>query len=736
MVSSRSTKVTTGGDTDSQRLSPSLVTLPGFPGAGERGPLDPPPPPIHTTMVRRLLPRLNEAQREAVTTTEGPVLVLAGAGTGKTRVVTFRIAHLLEQGIAPEHILAVTFTNKAAGEMRDRVSGLVGAKRARALTVGTFHAFCARSLRKHARLIGLPRGFVIADASDQLGAVKGALRELCIPEKVMHPRAIHARISLLKNSLIGARAHLDGAADDEDEIVGRVYVKYEEHLRRSRAIDFDDLLVRTVFLLREHDAVLAGFRAQYRYLMVDEFQDTNAPQFEIVQRVAGPRRNLCVVGDDDQSIYGWRGADVSKILDFGRHFPGAKIVRLEMNYRSTEPILEAANRLISHNPARHEKKLISFLGRGEPIETVACDDEEREAESVVFDIVGKAERRAMSFAQFAVLFRTAPQMRVFETLLRANDVPYVLVGGMSFFDRKEVRDLLAFVKLMVNPRDEVAFLRVVNVPPRGVGKTTIDTLLTRATEQGTSIPALLDGGAALEDLPPAGLAAIRELRAKLKSLAEARLPLVGVLRRMLDAVDYETELTRCYPDTEARQARSAAILEFLNMAENHTRRNGSGTLGTFLEEIALSAEDRRNDDKERSRDAVTLMTLHAAKGLEYPHVYLVGMEGGLLPHTRSAEEGIEEERRLAYVGVTRAQKKLTLSYAKTRARFGNRVEVSPSRFLFELDGAEPPPNWRPVGAPRPDAGKKPGKKGGKAGKGRRRVPPGLRDAQRRRRQRR
>jgi len=724
-------EVTTRGDTESQRLSPLLVTLPGFPSQ-ENALLSIRSQMVRSNTIRRLLPRLNEAQREAVTTTEGPVLVLAGAGTGKTRVVTFRIAYLLEQGVLPEHILAVTFTNKAAGEMRERVAALVGKKRAAALTVGTFHAFCARALRKHAGLIGLPRGFVIADASDQLGAVKGALRELCIPEKALHPRAIHARISLLKNSLISAGTFLDGAADDDDEIVGRVYVKYEEHLRRSRAVDFDDLLVRVVSLLRDHDAVLAGFRAQYRHLLVDEFQDTNAPQFEIVQRIAGPRRNLCVVGDDDQSIYGWRGADVSKILDFGRHFPGAKVVRLEMNYRSTEPILEAANRLITHNSARHEKKLVSFLGSGEPVETVACEDEEREAESVVFDIVGKMERRGMSFAQFAVLFRTAPQMRVFETLLRANDVPYVLVGGMSFFDRKEIRDLLAFVKLMVNPQDEVAFLRVVNVPPRGVGKTTIDALLARATEQATSVPALLDGSEGLGDLPPAGLAAIRELRGKLRSLADSKLPLVGILRRMLDAVDYETELTRCYPDAETRQARSAAILEFLNMAENHSRRRGGTTLGTLLEEVALSADDQRNDEKDRSRDAVTLMTLHAAKGLEYPHVYLVGMEEGLLPHVRSAQDGIDEERRLAYVGVTRAQKKLTLSYAKTRARYGNRVEVSPSRFLFELDGAQPPPSFRPVGTPPPS----PNPQKGPKKKSRRRTPPGLRDAQRRRRQRR
>ncbi len=730
----------------------------------------------------RLLARLNPEQRHAVEVTEGPLLVLAGAGTGKTRVITYRIAHLLEKGAGPDAILAVTFTNKAAAEMRERIAGLVGAAVAKELTVGTFHAFCLRVLRRHADLLGLPRNFTICDASDQLTAVRGALRELHVPEASLRPADLHARISLLKNRLVAPEEFLDGAADDQEQLVGRAYRLYEQHLARARTLDFDDLLVRTVRLLREGGPVLEALRARFRWLLVDEFQDTNRPQFEIVRAIAGRRRNLCVVGDDDQSIYGWRGADVSQILDFERHFPGAVVVRLETNYRSTEEIVGAANAVIGNNPARHDKQLRSHAGTGEPVAIVVHEDEEQEAQSVVFDIVGKVQRGKLAHGDVAILLRTAPQARAFETALRAHAVPYVLVGGMSFFDRKEVRDLLAFVKLMVNPADEVSFLRVVNTPPRGVGKGSLDRLIEFATRAGVSVPQALAQVDESAGVPAAALTAMRGLLSTLAQLGDGATgrEIVPRLRRLLTAVDYDAELARCYPDAETREARSAAVAEFLNVAENYARRSTAATLGGFLEEVALAVSDERpGNDDERRGDAVTLMTLHAAKGLEFPHVYLVGMEEGLLPHLKAVkDDGVEEERRLAYVGITRAQKRLTVSYAASRARFGRRAPTMPSRFLFEMQGELPPEGWVPAGAPHehgapaaapppprgattssgvpvppprppappraPGSGPRPrgGARGGarKAARGGARrggppVPPGLRDAMRRKRER-
>jgi DNA helicase-2/ATP-dependent DNA helicase PcrA len=723
----------------------------------------------------RLLARLNPEQRLAAETTEGPVLVLAGAGTGKTRVITYRIAHLMEKGVPASAILAMTFTNKAAGEMRERIAALVGKKQAKALTVGTFHAFCVRALRAHADAIEMPSGFTICDASDQIAAVKSALRELHVPEATMRPRDLQSKISLLKNQLVTADQFLDGAFDDEDQLIGRAYKRYDATLRRARSLDFDDLLVKLVGLFRTHPAIRDGFRARYRYVLVDEFQDTNKPQFEIVRGVAGGHNNLCVVGDDDQSIYGWRGADVKQILDFDKRFPGAVVVRLETNYRSTSQILDAANAVIANNPARHEKQLRSHAGSGDDVALVVHEDEQKEADSVVFDIVGKMARRKLSFGDFAVLFRTAPQSRVFEQAFRANEIPYVLVGGMSFFDRKEIRDLLAYVKLMVNPLDEMSFLRVVNTPPRGVGKSSIDAVLDFATKKGVSVPMALDMSASIEGVSDRAMNAMQTLRSSLARLAEGAKSreLVNGLRRMIDAVDYQVELVRVYPDQETRDLRAQAISEFLNMAENYVQRAEAPSLGGFVEEIALSSADDRpgGDDKGQGKDAVTLMTLHAAKGLEFPHVYLVGLEEGILPHKRAVQDsGDEEERRLAYVGITRAQTRLTISYAATRARFGKRVETMPSRFLFEMRGEAPPNGWCAAGTPpelRPDGPVAPpsgtraatpeaqrattprpapaGRRAGsarKSAKGRRRgpprgfpTPPGLRDAMKRKRRR-
>jgi DNA helicase-2/ATP-dependent DNA helicase PcrA len=633
---------------------------------------------------------LNPAQLKAATTTEGPLLVLAGAGTGKTRVITTRIAYLLSRGVHASNVLAMTFTNRAAREMRERVNRLVG-KQGEELTVGTFHSFCVRALRENAKLVGLPVTFTICDASDQLAAIKSVMRELRVHESAMHPAAVQARISLAKN-------RLETQNDVSHDLVADVWTRYQEYLTRTRSVDFDDLLLMTLRLLQSSSEVKSRFRDRYRYVLVDEYQDTNRPQYEIVREICSGHRNICVVGDDDQSIYGWRGADIQKILGFDRDFKGATVVRLETNYRSTTPILDAANAVIRQNPSRHEKTLHSARGDGSPVRLTRLRDEMMEAQFVVEEIQKLVRRGESKLEDIAVLFRTQVQPRAFEAELRGAGIPYVLVGGMSFFDRKEVRDVIAFLKLVVNPDDETAFLRIINTPPRGIGKTTIDKAVEAATERGVSVRVVFDGGA---DLPPAAEEGYHRLRNVISqtSLADNGGDLVAGLKELLDRLDYRAEVRRLYPDPMTREARWAAVEEVFNFAENYSRKKAQPTLSGFLEELALSSGDDVEDRRDDPGHAVTLMTLHSAKGLEFPHVFLVGLEEGLLPHARSVEEGgVEEERRLAYVGITRAMKTLTISYCAERAKYGKRAAAMPSRFLFEMRGKEPPDDWVAVEA--------------------------------------
>ena len=660
--------------------------------------------PLHSSSTARHLPRtddsllstLNPAQRDAVTTTEGPLLVLAGAGTGKTRVITTRIAYLVSLGVDPASILAVTFTNKAAGEMRERVAQLAG-ERAREITVGTFHAFCARVLREHGHALGLPRKFTICDASDQLSAVKSAMRELRVHETTMHPSAVLARLSLAKNRMETPESFLaSGDGGGRDQLVGSVWQRYQQYLTRTRALDFDDLLLEAVRLLREHEDVRSHYRKRYLYVLVDEYQDTNHPQYEIVKQIGGEHRNVCVVGDDDQSIYGWRGADIRKILGFHHDFKGAKVVRLQTNYRSTRPILEAANTVIRKNASRHEKALESARGDGAPVRFVRLKDETSEAQFVVEEMRKPLRLEEARPQDFAILCRTQVQFRAFEAELRANGLPYVVVGGMSFFDRKEVRDVVAFLKLAVNPRDETALLRVINTPARGVGKASLDRVVAFATDHGISASEAFERASEIDGLSPQAVAGYRALRAAVdgSELADAGSNLVFRLGRFLEAIAYRDEVKRLYPEPLAREARWAGVLEVLNFAENHVRRSARPSLHGFLEELALTSGDAPGEKPDPRGDAVTLMTLHAAKGLEFPHVFLVGMEEGLLPHARAvAEGGVEEERRLAYVGITRAMTTLTLSWAFERAKYGRRANTVPSRFLFEAQGEAPPKGW-------------------------------------------
>jgi DNA helicase-2/ATP-dependent DNA helicase PcrA len=649
-----------------------------------------------------LLAGLNAAQRRAVTTTEGPLLVLAGAGTGKTRVVTVRIAYLLACGVSASAVLAVTFTNKAAREMRERLGALVGRGAAAELTVGTFHAFCARSLREHGAAVGLPPGFSICDAADQLATVRSALRDLSVPGARLEPSRALARISLQKNRLVTAEQALADADDDAAVLLARVHARYDELLRRGGALDFDDLLLFTRRLLAEHPETRAAFRRRYRHLLVDEYQDTNAVQYEIVHLIGREHRNVCVVGDDDQSIYGWRGADVARILNFEADFPGATVVRLETNYRSTGPILAAANAVIRHNPRRHGKTLRAAVPGGHSPLVVRLEDEAEEAEYVVRDLLARLGRGDVRPGDVGVLYRTQQQPRPLESALRAARVPYVLVGGLSFFDRKEVRDVLAYVRLLCHPDDEASLLRVVNRPARGVGAASVAAAQALATERSLGLAAAFDAAAREGLLPAAAAAGLSDLRDALSR--HARPPdgrgLVPHLASLLAAVGYRAEVERCYPDERTRADRWAGVLEVLDLAENYAGRVARPTLVDFLERLALAAGDDATPERPEQRAAVTLMTLHAAKGLEFPHVYLVGAEEGLLPHQRAVdEETVEEERRLMYVGITRARERLTITWAGSRSRWGRRAESMPSRFLYELADETPPASWRPA-APR------------------------------------
>jgi DNA helicase II / ATP-dependent DNA helicase PcrA len=676
----------------------------------------------------KILDSLNPEQRRAVTTTEGPVLVLAGAGTGKTRVITVRMAYLLHRGVDPESILAMTFTNKAAREMRQRVADLVGAKKASRIFVGTFHAFCIDLLRQYGSEIGLGR-FTISDDSDQASILRAAMREVRVEGTSMQPAQMLSRISLLKSRLLTPDAALEAAADDRDELVAHVWKRYDEQLRRSRSLDFDDILLQAIALLRKKGGPGDQLRARYRYVMVDEYQDTNGPQYEVVHAIAGRHRNLCVVGDDDQSIYGWRGADISRILGFERDFPNAAVVKLETNYRSTAEILDAANRVIRNNPKRHDKTLRAHAGSGLPVRRYLAVDEEEEASAVVGEIRRHVEQQKATWGEFAILFRTGPQARVFEAELRTHKVPYTLVGGMSFFDRKEVRDIVAYLKLLVNPDDEVALLRVVNCPPRGIGKASIDRILQHSSDEKIAVSHAFSAASAIAGVPAAAAEACSDFLHLLEMLRKRQARkerLEELVAAVIETVVYRAEVDRSYPTAEMQAQRWSAVEEIVNFAENHRRRRKDATVETFLHELVLEANDDPTSEDTRDRSTVTLMTLHAAKGLEYPRVFLVGMEEGLLPHARSvAEDTIDEERRLAYVGITRAREELTFTRTQSRARYGRRTPSMASRFLYEMLETAPPEDWIPAGEDRPVVGKpaaavKKGRKG-RATAGRRTV---------------
>ena len=629
---------------------------------------------------------LNPSQQAAVDCLEGPLLMLAGAGTGKTRVIIHRIANLIRHDVAPEAILAVTFTNKAAKEMRERVAGLLSPAVAEKLTVSTFHAFCVRVLRRHIHLLGYNRNFTIATEGYQKGLIREIATQLNLVREGCSPNLWLALISRAKAALEGPDDLRQKTLPYADELA-TVYQHYQKRLQQMDLVDFDDLLGLTVRLWTEQPQILTQYQERYRYLMIDEYQDTNAVQLRLMLLLAGKRANICVVGDDDQSIYGWRGADLGNILEFELHFPAAQVIRLEQNYRSSNRILHVANVLISKNKSRRTKNLWSAGGQGEKILAVCCLDEHDEANFVAEYILGKSGGN--QWQRFAVLVRAGHQTRVLEESFRKRRVPYVLVGANSFYQRKEILDLISFLQLIQNPRDNLALLRIVNVPPRGAGEITVDKLRELGQISGAPLSELLSHDALRQTIPAESARNLADFQ---KQLDAARRDfatpgeLFNKTDKFLKAIRYIEGLAQMYKPREDALQRRDNVNEFLTSMAEYDERNPSGTLGEYLETFALQdAGDRREKDRNTGDNAVTLMTIHAAKGLEYPVVFLVGMEQGLFPNQLALDEGNEEEeRRLCYVAITRARQELVLSYAERR-RVTNRVVAKrPSQFLDEL----------------------------------------------------
>jgi DNA helicase-2/ATP-dependent DNA helicase PcrA len=633
---------------------------------------------------------LNPAQAKAVNTLSGPLLVLAGAGTGKTRVVTFRIANLIRHRTRPSRILAVTFTNKAATEMQQRIGDLLGKRLAESPVTSTFHAHCVRILRRHIRQLGYPERFAIYDRGDQESIARGVLREIRVPGERLRPGELLNIVSGWKSRAVRPPEAARVARTDKEHLASMAYRRYQQALKNAGAVDFDDLLLLTEELFQKHPQALHEEAERFDHLLIDEYQDTNGSQYRIVRALASGHRNLCVVGDDDQSIYGWRGAEVEHILRFAEDWPDATVVRLEDNYRSTAAILDLANRMIVFNKTRHDKVLRASRQGGEKPKVRQHADENAEAREVVGEIRRLIERSHVTPRDFAILFRTNEQPRAFETELRRVKLPYVLLGGMSFFDRKEVRDILAYLKVLVSPDDEVSLLRVINTPPRGIGQRSIQWLMNQAVSSGKPIWRVMASPAGLPANAKDAVLRFVQLIKKFRRRAKSG-PLADLVRELVTEIAYENELQRLYSDPNEQQARLDAVQEVVNaVAAFEADAKKKPSLPDFLDEIVLGDRDF-DDEKEKQlqRDAVVLMTLHSAKGLEFPHVYMVGMEEGILPHHRSLkddEHGVDEERRLCYVGVTRAQERLTLSLPLTRMKWGKPRDTIPSRFLYELTG--------------------------------------------------
>ncbi|WP_270583409.1 DNA helicase PcrA [Bacillus smithii] len=636
-------------------------------------------------LTEKLLSGLNKEQQEAVKTTEGPLLIMAGAGSGKTRVLTHRIAYLMvEKAVNPYNILAITFTNKAAREMKERVGQLMGGA-AEEVWISTFHSMCVRILRRDIDRIGFNRNFTILDTTDQQSVIKGILKDKNLDPKKFDPRAILGTISSLKNELIDPESYSKQVGSYYERIVSEVYEEYQKRLRKNQSLDFDDLIMTTIHLFQRVPDVLEYYQRKFQYIHVDEYQDTNRAQYLLVKLLASRFQNLCVVGDSDQSIYRWRGADISNILSFEKDYPNARVILLEQNYRSTKRILQAANEVIKNNYNRKPKKLWTENPEGKKIVYFRAENEQAEAQFVAGKIKELVESGKRQLSDFAILYRTNAQSRVVEEVLMKSNIDYTIVGGIKFYDRKEIKDILAYLRLIANPEDDISLLRVINVPKRGIGSTSMDKIARYAQENDLSLFQALEE-ADFIGLSPKITKAVLEFRDLIKGYTQMQeyLSVTELVEEVLDKSGYRDMLKA--EKTLDAQSRLENIDEFLSVTKGFEENSEDKSLIAFLTDLALVADIDRLDEEDNNQQAVVLMTLHSAKGLEFPVVFLIGMEEGVFPHSRSLmdEEEMEEERRLAYVGITRAEEELYLTNAQMRTLYG-RTNLNPvSRFIQEI----------------------------------------------------
>ena len=627
---------------------------------------------------------LNEEQREAVLHDKGPALILAGAGSGKTRVVTFRITRLIqEKKVPPSRIMAVTFTNKAAQEMRNRIAALVGRSGAQGIFMGTFHSFCLQMLKIHGEKLGYRTGFTIYDDSDQKSLIKECLWDLKWDEKQVHPQAVHSYISAAKNELKNPKEYEEMAAGIFMEKVAQIYPRYQTKLKQNNAMDFDDLLFNAVILLKQYPEILESYRQRFDYVMVDEYQDINTTQYQLVSAIAHPLNNLYVVGDPDQSIYGWRGADIRNILRFEQDFPGAKIFKLQQNYRSTKSIIQTAQSVIRNNSQRKEKELFSLREMGESVTYYQAEDDKDEAEFVMKTLYQRLGEPGRKYRHVAILYRTNAQSRVLEDACRRNNIPYIIVGGLKFYDRKEVKDLLAYLHVLVNPQDSVSLRRMINVPIRGIGSGTVEKLEMSAKQQDITLLDSARQAAATGDFGKKIAQALAAFVSMMDELVAQKLLTKpsDFVRAVLERSGYLTELA--HDDTIESKMRAENLKELVNSVADYEATAENPTLEGYLDQVSLVADiDKLDDDK----NSVTLMTMHNAKGLEFPIVFMTGLEEGLFPHNNSIEsdDEVQEERRLCYVGMTRAMDLLYMTGAACRYVYGTAQWRAPSRFLAEI----------------------------------------------------
>lgn len=631
-----------------------------------------------------LLSGLNEPQRQAASHVHGPLLIIAGAGSGKTRVLTYRIAYLLRQGVHPSHILALTFTNKAAKEMRERISHLVGEHVARGIMAGTFHSVFARLLRRHADLLGYQSNFTVYDSDDQLAAIKAVMTTLGISQQNLAPSGVRSRISAAKNAMTSWMEYARNASNLTERLTGQVFEQYEKRLLHANAMDFDDLILNMIVLFRNHPDVLSHYHDRFRFLHVDEYQDTNRAQYVAVNLLAKGHRNICVVGDDAQSIYGWRGAEIQNILDFTRDYPDATTVRLEQNYRSTKVIIKAAESVIKNNTNQLPKSLWTNNDAGDTITMLSCRDDRDEADQVVRTIKTRLSEHGLTWRDVAILYRTNAQSQPLEDALRRSNTPYHIVSGVSFYKRKEVKDALAYLRVLVNPSDAESILRIINEPARGIGNTSLEKLQAHAAANSTTLYETLRAAAQVPGLQSRTVSAIaafvnifERYREAVQELAPATLA-----QTFLEA----TGLLDYYRNQKTEEARDrlANIDRILTHISEVQESEDDLTLMQYLEQVALISDQ---DDPELGNNRVALMTVHAAKGLEFPLVVIAGMEQGLFPLVKpeSSRDEEDEERRLFYVAITRARQHLVISYAGQRMRFGEVGFSRPSKFLAEID---------------------------------------------------